>query len=208
MSETGQWSFLQGFCMTEDSQVWGPFVAQLRDLAVLRDLDPDQLPPHEEGWLLLPCSDGHRFRDMWNYHLEKCGRGPCHHPLSYLGGALALGDPLSPLAITKRGFRADEVLLDAIGDSLEFKHLRNIAAYTHFPCSAAGAAKLSPREQFDLFEKASIRLHKQFSQTRVVAFCHVHYPDNRFRTYFADIKLYGELRSTGRLDNITVQECA
>lgn len=182
-----------------DIRRWGSFVALLRDLEVLRDLDPDKLPPHEEGWLLLPCSDGHRFRDMFNFHLEKCGHGPCHHPLTSLGGALVLGKS-SPLAVTKRGYRADEVLLDTIEESLELKGLRNMAAYTHFPCSAAGSVNLSPRQQFDLFESAIDRLHRRFRQTRVVAFCHVHYLANKYRTYFANTELYSELKFAGCLD--------
>lgn len=182
---------------------WCPFIELLRDLEVLRGLDPDQLPQHEEGWLLLPCSDGHRFRDLWNFHLEKCGRGSCHHPLAELGGTLVLGHG-SPLAKTRRGFHVDEVLIDKIEDSLSFKNLRNVAAYTHFPCSAADAFSLSPWQQLDLFASAVRRLHREFPHTHVVPFCHVHYPDNyhqnkEFRTYFVDLELYEELRSAGGL---------
>ena len=175
--------------MGAENQNWIPFVATLEKSAVLRVIDPERLPKHEEGWLVIPCADGHRFRNLWEYHLRKCGHGPCHHPLTELGGALVLGDK-SPLANSKRGFSVDEPLIDKIEASLEFKGLRNIAAYTHFPCSAANAVNLSAEEQFELFASAVERLRSRFENAYTLGFCHLHYPDDRFKTFFADIRLY------------------
>lgn len=189
----------------EDVGGWREFVAELKSKDVLRWIDRDRLPKHEEGWVLVPCADGHRFRNLFEYHLRTCGRGPCHHPLTTLGGILPLGTN-SPLAVTRRGFRADEVLIDNIEASLELKELRNVAAYTHFPCGAAHKAKLTAEEQFELFATAVENLRARLSKdhvlngSRVLGFCHLDLGGDLFETYFADVRLYRRLQSVSNVD--------
>lgn len=181
--------------MPTGGEDWISLVTTLRAEEVLRDIDPDQLPKREVGWLLISCSDGHRFRELFAYHLQTCGESPCHHPLAYPGGAVVLGEG-SPLAQTRRGFSADEVMLDGIDESLRIERLgiNNIAAYTHFPCSAAQGAQLSPIQQLNLFRSGITRIRKLYPGVSVVPFCHVRHTNGSHRTYWVDFKAYDALR--------------
>lgn len=171
---------------TSDS--WCDFILQLRACNVLTDTNPNQFPD-DEGCLLIVCPDGHRFRNKWAFHLECFGDRPCHHPQLPLGGTLIFGDG-SPLAQTESGHNRAAVFMDDIGTSLRLKGLRTIAAYMHYPCSAAREAGLTPARQMGLFVSGIRNLSLKFPNTHIVPFCHVHYPEDRYRTYSVNIASY------------------
>jgi len=146
---------------------------------VLHDIQGDKIAC-PKGTILIGCSDGDRFWDMYNHHCEICNHTR-NHPLSLNGGALLISKR-SPI----RGARADgNTLLRHAHLAVSKKGFRTIILYVHTPCLVANTYDLDFLEVLRLLIEAKMRLRscRGMSEVKMYCFFHVDY-EHKKRTYF------------------------
>lgn len=179
--------------MTELSAREVALIRQLRQDGVLRDVDPKKF--ETQRLVMVTCADGDRLPEILSYHGRLVGLGsassgnPCHQTFALNGGGLLLAHE-SPLVHPRH--HVETLLRKQIQAAIDMKGLAlngrpTVILYTHAPCGAAGAAKMSILQQLTTLAQAK-NGHKAIEATemtpeemrekgwRMPLFFHVHFP--------------------------------
>jgi hypothetical protein len=158
-------------------------IREWREFGVLQDVDDHRLD-QREGVILITCSDGDRFCDIFAKQVRmvegQC-KDPRIHTFAWNGGILRIA-PGSPA--NKPGRTTDEDLLDEVADARAMKGINLVAGYSHIPCGKAGACKISPEQVIRLHIAAKRRIKELNRGIKVANFCHIDYGNGSKRTYF------------------------
>lgn len=158
-------------------------IRAMLDAGILENVDQHRLDPR--GTMLLTCSDGNQFPDIFRHqnklYRRASHRNPCLHTFALNGGALRLA-PRSPANIPGRSLQHD--LLDEIRDASAMKNLKKLALYIHWPCGKASAASLSLLAAMNLMFAAKREVKAKAKGISVACFVQVRFSTRRKRTYF------------------------
>ena len=153
--------------------------------AVLRDLDRNLLD-EGEGAMLVTCSDGNHFHDVFGHHREtKLRSGICRdsriHPFSWHGGALRLA-PNTPVNSFPN---EDQVWMKEVVDGWNMGY-GQVALYCHMRCKKATLCNVSSLEVVSI-QMQTKKLVKQHCPGIIAAcFLHVAYSPVVKRTSFIE----------------------
>lgn len=174
----------------------GEFIAELINKEVLTPLN-GKGKMFSEGTIFVPCSDGHRFGDMYHHHSGACFHGSdMHHPLALPGGAMLIaGDT----RIEHEFPCMTRNMLKFIVKSAGMKACANFALYTHGPCSLADDFGMDTQQVLTLHAHADANVNTHLADNghecaTVISCFHIDfaelggsrpdYPEPlRFRTY-------------------------
>ncbi len=159
------------------------YLKALRKRGILEELGEANLVDHSDGVIIVACSDGDQFYDVFKKHVELClkhRKMPRIHPFTDNGGALLI--PLdSALNTSGRG----KNLLESIALASAMKGFRTAVLYGHAPCGAAALAKLTACKCIRLLFKAKDEVKSASGgRLKVACFFHVEWRNGRKRTYF------------------------
>lgn len=158
------------------------FIAELRKAGALQDVNK-HLVDQSNGVILITCSDGDRFPDIFEYQvaMQSGQRSDSRiHVFAWHGGAIAC-TPCSPINSIKH---ADRIFLDQIRVAREMKGINTVALYAHAPCGAAAANDVDLEKVIALLIRAKTKIKSLNKGIEVFPFFHVDYGDCRKRTYF------------------------
>ncbi|HBO99935.1 MAG: hypothetical protein UU48_C0002G0063 [Candidatus Uhrbacteria bacterium GW2011_GWF2_41_16] len=168
------------------------YVETLRKNGVFLEID-NRFRNLETGMIAVPCADCDQRVDLIRHAeslFEEQNLPTRIHPLGLNGGAILIPE-WSPLNINGEDGR---VLMRHIRDAAVLKHIGLLVLYGHYPCGAAGLAKLSLEETVNLLMSAEGLVKETMSGMRVDAFFHVDYR-NKKRTYFVSHRAWKQYRS-------------
>lgn len=164
-------------------------VKNLRESAVLVEIQNRHFAKHSTGHILVFCGDGDQSVDLLNHHIGLM-TGQCQqcrpHLLALNGGALLLS-PEFPVAKNKAG----RVLLKQIRGAVALKNIQTVVLYTHAPCGAAGLAHVGLLEQIYFLLRAKL-LVKQSSSLEIICLFHIDKGEGNKRTYFVSRPAWNE----------------
>jgi hypothetical protein len=186
---------LQHFLEVTGGSSDGEFIAKLISKEVLTPLNGKGEFP--EGTIFVPCSDGHRFGDVYHHHSGACFNGSdMQMPLASPGGAmLGAGDKAIE---ARRPYSKHNLLLDIAG-SIEWKSCPTVVLYTHTPCAMARLLNLNVQQVLTLHAHADANVCTHLANNghecaTIISCFHIDFaelggsrpdfPENlRFRTY-------------------------
>jgi hypothetical protein len=147
-------------------------IRAMRTLGVLEEIDGHQLSEvSEAGTILVTCSDGDHFHDVFHHHCHHSA-STRHHPLAAAGGPIA--------GLLSR----DSNLLDEVRTAVEAKQITTVALTAHVPCAKAYGAEMTMRDVMAaLLEKKEL-IRQHFPRMTIRMFCHV--SNGTKRTYFVN----------------------
>lgn len=181
--------------MTELSMREVALIRQLRQDGVLRDVDPKKF--EAQRLVMVTCADGDRLPELLTFHsrLADAVHGKsCHQTFALNGGGLLLAH--ESLLVHPR-HQVNLLLRQQIQAAIEMKELAldgrpTVILYTHAPCGAAGAAKMSILQQLAVLARAKdghkVMETNEMSREemhrkgwRIPLFFHVHFPSTMSR---------------------------
>lgn len=157
-------------------------VRALRAANVLQDIASHRLD-QKDGVILLTCSDGDHFFDIFSRQLEM-QQGQCHdkriHVLAWHGGSLRLvaGSPANKQP------NEHEIFLEEVQFARNGKGMNTVALYAHAVCGKADACDIDFLRLMRLHMQAKNAVKQMNNGISVACFLHITYPDMRRRTYF------------------------
>jgi hypothetical protein len=144
----------------------------LRERGVLEEIDGHRLSEvSEAGTILVTCSDGDHFHDVFHHHCRHSA-STRHHPLAAAGGPIA--------GLLSR----DQNLIDEVNTAIVAKQITTVALTAHVPCAKAYGEEMSLVDVMEVLleKKELIRTH--FPGMNIRMFCHV--ANGTKRTYFVN----------------------
>jgi|GEM_PF-1496460 len=174
--------------MTLGSPADFALLQQLRhQYGVLKDVAPGRCR-HDNGQLMVLCSDGDVFPKLFDYHrqLLKLDR---LHPLAWNGGGLRL----DVHSILGQHHNSAEVLLNDIIDARKLKNMSVIELWTHYPCGAADLAGMGVMDIIQSIVNAKQFLRQSFGANdpvKIIPLCHVAWANHKRRSYYIDLARY------------------
>jgi len=140
------------------------------------------------GAILITCSDGDRFPDIWKYqcNMQSAQRNDTRiHLFAWHGGSLACV-PESPINTISN---AHEVFLGQIPAARALKGINTLVHYAHAPCGAAGLYGVDLKQVLGLQMKAHLEIIARNTGIDAFPFFHIDYGEEKY-SYFASPKEY------------------
>lgn len=157
-------------------------VTDLRKANVLQDV-AGHLLDQSQGVILVTCSDGDHFYDIFSHQLEM-QKGQCQdkriHTLAWNGGAIRL-TPNSP---ANRYSDEHRIFLEEIRDARDLKGIHTVALNNHAQCGKAETCDIDFLRLMRLHMQAKAAIKAMNEGISVACFLHITHPDRRRRTYF------------------------
>lgn len=169
------------------------FAKFLKDESIFIDVDSKKIntPKEKGGEIMVICSDGDQFSDMYGHRMAESGTmDPLHHRIHIIalaGGPLLLA-PASPIY--------HPIMIDQIHGALTLKCIPNIVLYGHAPCGAPSlvGTKLNIKQMLRLLIQGKEEIEKTLSQCslslpKVTITCYFHVDNGEDkRTYEIDLE--------------------
>jgi hypothetical protein len=149
-------------------------IRDLHESGVLQDVKT-HLIDQEQGAIIVTCSDGDQFYDIFNQHVAwQAGQRPNNprvHVLANHGGPFAYA-PCSPI---HRVRHTDKVLVPQIADARAMKGINTVVLHGHAKCGAANLANTSIEQCIALQMRAKANIKTLNHGIVVVPFFQVDY---------------------------------
>ena len=136
-------------------------IAEWKGKNVLKDVSANL---EQEGVILVCCSDGHRFGEMF-CHLQNFTEHI--HALALNGGALGMGFPIK-FFFRKRALRRN------IQEAVDMKGWRHIVVSSHWPCGIAIRQEMTLPEVLKRTVNASNYIKTRIRGENIEVFPHLH----------------------------------
>lgn len=150
------------------------------------------------GIIIVPCSDGHQFGDVYGHIATVCKQVvdvDLIHPVALNGGAMLMSN-LLPEKQCRHGNTMLENILEASQPNV--KNTKDVFLYAHFPCAIARGNGIGVVDQGLYLMKAKKRLQEADPGMRIKCFFHIDTFDevesgtHKKRTYFMPKDLWND----------------
>mgnify|MGYP001616993896 FL=1 len=159
---------------------------QMKQFGLFAEIMPQKLEI-SNGVIIVPCSDGDQFDDVYGHIAKVCREVQIGriHTVALNGGGILMSNQL-PAEQQRHG----DCLLENILTASAIKGIKDIFLYTHFPCAIAMSNGLGVIDQAFYLKMAKTRLKEANLELRIKCFFHVDKYDeqeggsHKRRTYF------------------------